>query len=834
MTPSRPSRSRSRSPIVRVTFDAVLLVAAMFGPFAAQATAASEAQEALLKSVGSEHGIVAVLDFPDSDAASVLELAQGNHWRIYFQSDKPEQVDQVRKAADEAGLLGTRLFVDAGSFKQIQLANNVADGLVVSPNAATRVKLDEMFRVLRPKASVIVDSAAVIAKPLPAGTDVWSHPYHGPDNNPQSKDKIARGELRTQFINEPKFSPMPEQTVIAGGRIYKALGHIAHRRNQNKQLNTLFCINAYNGTILWKRSLPEGFMIHRNTMVATDDALYLGDNESCKVLDAKTGRVLENITFAKDLTDGPVWKWMAIDDGTLYAMIGNEEVKISTRPSDKPGLGHWPWEMWQGHEYANPKTSFGFGRTIVAIDLKTKKLKWNYQSEEFIDARALAMNNNHILAYSPEKFLTAVDRTTGEVAWQTDSADVLAAIGALGGAQHWVTGYSTTCYMKCSDDYVYFAGPQCKRMTVVSAANGELAWTHPDGNLQLVLRDDAIYAAGPKSTGVRLDYKTGKVLGELPTRRACTRATGAVDSVFYRAKGGTVRVLTDSKESDAQHIAAMRPPCQDGVIISNGHFYWGPWMCGCELSLYGNIALGPAAGRTFPTDASLYKSALATISGKQPAPLAINENDWPSFRAGNQRHDRVSFTLPRSVKTNWQSSINTKEMPTAPVAAGDMVFVADRSGVVQAYAADGTTAWKNYTGGAIYYAPAVANDRLYVGSADGRVYAFAAKTGELLWSFQVAPAVERINVFGQLVSRWPVAGGVVVQGNKLYAVAGIANYDGTYVVALDAKSGELLAEQHLWQARPKGQRRHQPARQHLHRRGRTSLPWRRRLRDGSL
>ena len=38
----------------------------------------------------------------------------------------------------------------------------------------------------------------------------------------------------------------------------------------------------------------------------------------------------------------------------------------------------------------------------------------------------------------------------------------------------------------------------------------------------------------------------------------------------------------------------MRPPCQDGVIISDGNLYWGPWMCGCQLSLYGHICLAPA------------------------------------------------------------------------------------------------------------------------------------------------------------------------------------------------------------------------------------------------
>lgn len=68
------------------------------------------------------------------------------------------------------------------------------------------------------------------------------------------------------------------------------MGHIAHKANQNDMLNTLLCINAYNGTVLWRKPLPEGFMIHRNTMVATDDALYLGDHEACHVYDAKTGK----------------------------------------------------------------------------------------------------------------------------------------------------------------------------------------------------------------------------------------------------------------------------------------------------------------------------------------------------------------------------------------------------------------------------------------------------------------------------------------------------------------------------------------------------------------
>ena len=91
----------------------------------------------------------------------------------------------------------------------------------------------------------------------------------------------------------------------------------------------------------------------------------------------------------------------------------------------------------------------------------------------------------------------------------------------------------------------------------------------------------------------------------------------------------------------------------------------------------------------------------------------------------------------------------------------------------------------------VYYPPVVAHDRVFVGSADGRVYAYEARTGRPLWNFRVAPAERVISVFGKLISAWPVAGGVVVHGDTVYAAAGLTHYDGTYVVALDALTGRL-------------------------------------------
>ncbi|MFK5921849.1 MAG: PQQ-binding-like beta-propeller repeat protein [Verrucomicrobiota bacterium] len=758
------------------------------------ASAQSPVDQAL-KKIDSQHGIVCVLGLDKKhDASFPLALAQASELQIYFQSADARQVRAVREKAEAAGLLGKRLFADQGPLDSIHLANNIADAILVS-DGTSGITDDELLRALRPLASAFI-ADRTLTKPVPAGSEDWSHPYHSPDNNPNSNDQLAKGKLRTQFISAPKFSPMPQQTVIGGGRIYKAMGHIAHKKNQNVMLNTLLCMNAYNGTILWKRPLPKGFMIHRNTMIATPDALYLGDHESCKIIDGKTGEVRSQITIPKDLTDGQTWKWMGMKNNTLYALVGNPEVQVDTQKATRRGLGHWPWAMWKGHEYSDPRTSFGFGRTLVAIDTQSGKIKWNYRDQDFLDARAVCMNEKQIYIYSPEKFLMAIDLNTGKAVWKNSDKDLIEAIGPNAKAQHYITGYSTSNYIKCNKNYIFFAGPQREKMTVASTKDGKLAWTHPTGNLQLVLRKDAIYAAGSQKgpSGSKLDYSTGKILKALASRRACTRATGGVDSIFYRASGGTIRLFTDT--DTPTHIDPMRPACQDGVLISNGHLYWGPWMCGCQLSLYGNITLGPDTLSTssIPDPAIVYKNALTLHS--DPAkiePLNADAKDWPAYRGDNQRANTTQVKIANKMKLLWQSKISNGELPTAPVTAGGLIFTADRSGLVRATDNKGKPVWKNYTAGPVYYPPAISNDRLFVGSADGRVYAFEAKSGRLLWTFRVGQADQFIPVFGKLVSSWPVAGGVVIdeKSHTLYAAAGITHYDGTFVVALDTTSGKL-------------------------------------------
>ncbi|HYW80595.1 MAG TPA: PQQ-binding-like beta-propeller repeat protein, partial [Thermoguttaceae bacterium] len=763
-----------------------LLVVVLLSVACLASTVAAVAADAVttLAKIDVGRGICVVLGA--ERASSVVELAQASELSIYVQSPDAREVARVRAVAEAAGLLGTRVFVDQGDFDAIHLADNLADAVVVSAAAMDAADQDEILRVLHPAAKALLGER-ILEKSFPQGIDRWDHPYHRPDNNPQSTDQLARAPYLTQFLAGPKFSPMPEQTVAAAGRLFKAMGHIAHRQNQNVMLNKLLGINGYNGTILWERELPAGFMIHRNTMIATPETLYLGDDKSCKLIDAKTGETVDEIVIPDGLADGPVWKWMALQDGVLYALIGGEEIHVAKVPSNNPALGHWPWGMWQGHDYANPKTNFGFGRTMVAIDTNTKKILWSHGEDDYLDARGLCMHGERIYVYSPEKMLGCLDAASGETVWKTSDADLLAAIGPNARAQLYVTGYATSNYIKCNDRYLFFARPQRERTVAVAAKDGKLLWTHAQGNLQLVLRDDAIYGAGPNDTGVKLDYATGDVIGHLPVRRACTRATGTVDSIFYRTPGGTVRF--EVAANAARHVAPMRPPCQDGVIISDGLLYWGPWMCGCQLSFYGHICLTSANDFDFHPEVDASRLAMGSDDPNTVEPLKIQSGDWPVYCGDNGRSCISTVAMPQSVRKQWTYQPTSSIRPTAPVTAGGLVFVGDHSGAVRALDSQGKVKWQARTGGAIFFPPAVAEGRVYVGSADGRVYAYEATTGRLLWRFRAAPADRWISVYDKLISTWPVAGGVVVDNGVVYAAAGIAHYDATYVYALDAVSG---------------------------------------------
>jgi len=766
------------------------LVAAVacLGVSACHAAAAPDAA-AVINGVGCRHGVCALVG--DRECKVALDLARASDLVLYVQLAKAEDVQAACRAADAAGLYGTRIFVAKGSPDQIHLADNVADAVVGVGAAPPQA---EVLRVLRPDGKGYLGTK-VLTKPWPEGVDDWSHHYHGPDNNSQTRDRLARAPYLTQFIAAPRYAPAPQAAVASGGRLFMAFGNVAWHQREEPWMNTLVAVNGFNGTMLWKRPLRQGHMVDRPTMIATPETLYLGGATSCERLDAVTGKVIDEITVPQDLTDGPFWKWMALQDGVLYALVGKTEKPDPDAKWRRRAHG-WPWGgISQG--YNAPTYTWGFAPTLFAIDPKTRKVLWHHREPQPIDSRGICMKSGRIFICRFGQYLACLDSETGKPIWRRTAdkdAELFEAIGPYRPGHGYVGGWKSTVYLKCTDKALYFLGPQVNWLTAISAKDGTFLWKYPAKDLHIVIRDDGLYTIGPqKSQNLtnKLDPMTGSVLASYDLhRRACTRSVGTPDGIIFRTQGGSQRL--DLASGKPQYISTVRPSCQVGTVVASGHLYWVPWVCDCNLQMFGVLSMGPAGTFKFnqkATDADRLETAAGAAG---PAPLEVAPADWPTYRATAARDAASQAAVPEKVKRLWESKPKGACELTAPVAAGGMVFVGGSDGIVRAFdAASGMQRWRAYTGGAVRYPPTIADGRAYVGSGDGWAYCFEAASGRLLWRFRAAPEERRIPVYGAILSTWPVSSGVLVHDGVAYLAAGINNFDGTHVYALDAATGKI-------------------------------------------
>ena len=141
-------------------------------PAAQPAAVGPQARDVLAK-IAVPKGVCVVLGLPQNGEPSfVTDLAVGSEFLVYFQSPDGEGVLAVRKAAESAGLLGKRVFADRGAWRQIHLADNLANLIWLSPAAGQQVPPEEVLRVLHPEGKAIGGQKEIV-KPFSAGADAW-------------------------------------------------------------------------------------------------------------------------------------------------------------------------------------------------------------------------------------------------------------------------------------------------------------------------------------------------------------------------------------------------------------------------------------------------------------------------------------------------------------------------------------------------------------------------------------------------------------------------------------------------------------------------------------
>ena len=183
--------------------------------------------------------------------------------------------------------------------------------------------------------------------------------------------------------------------------------------------------------------------------------------------------------------------------------------------------------------------------------------------------------------------------------------------------------------------------------------------------------------------------------------------------------------------------------------------------------------------------------------------------DWPMWRYDAGRTAAGPEKLPEQLehlwtrvesprKPVWDDPLNQDLMQYdkvfEPIVLGNTLFVGFNDlDKVAAFDTDtGVEKWSYYVDGPVRLPLAGWQNKIYFTSDDGYVYCLSADKGELLWKFRGGPSDRKIIGNERLISTWPARGGVVLYEGKLYFAASIWPFMGTFIYALDAKTGKII------------------------------------------
>jgi len=181
--------------------------------------------------------------------------------------------------------------------------------------------------------------------------------------------------------------------------------------------------------------------------------------------------------------------------------------------------------------------------------------------------------------------------------------------------------------------------------------------------------------------------------------------------------------------------------------------------------------------------------------------------DWPMWRYDAGRTGATPDALPDQLYLQWSLQLPAPrpawrgdqdklqfDRSYEPIVVGKLLIVPSMSrDNVSAY--DTETAelkWKFYTDGPVRFAPAAHDGDVFFVSDDGFLYCLRAADGRLKWKLRGGPSDLRILGNDRLVSAWPARGGPVIKDGIVYFAASIWPVMGTFIHAVDAKTGNVV------------------------------------------
>jgi len=764
-------------------------------------TAPAELAARILQDTGVRGGLVLHLGCGAGELTAALHA--NSSYQVQGLDRNRERVLQARQLLVRLGVNGT-VTVDHLAGAELPYIDNFLN-LVVAEDPSG-VPDAELLRVLAPRGVAYVrrgERWTKIVKPWPKEIDEWTHYFHGPSGNAVAHDERVAPPERLQWLGSPRWSRHHDRMasmsamVSSGGRVFYVMDEGSRVSILLPSHWQLIARDAFNGTILWKRAIPDwhnqlwplksGPTQLARRLVADGDRIYvtLGLNSAVSCLDGATGEVLREYEGTKGAEE------LLHLDGTLVALVnrGDSELtdfapKFNTGDQGRVGTDY----RWNEEP-----------RDIVAVDVQTGRELWSKTSK--VAPLTMALDAQRVVFCDGEK-VVALDRRTGRELWSSQ-----------GITRRRYLPFHFGPRLVLHQDVILFAGGDAK-MRAFAAADGKSLWEAPHAASGYQSPQDVIVASGlvwcapttgSRDTGIYSgrDPRTGEVKKEFPPdvdtywfHHRCYIAK-ATDRFLIPSRTGIEFVDLKKEHWDINHW--VRGGCLYGVMPCNGLLYAPPHNCACypEAKLYGLNVLAPA-NQTPVLPAQIDETTRLEQGPAYEAKFEAAEDaaDWPAYRHDAARSGATASGVVGQVQPGWKIELGGRL--SSPVVAGGRVYVAqvDAHTLHALSAADGQAEWTYTAGGRIDSPPTIAQGRVVFGSADGWVYCLRATSGELIWRFRAAPIDRRLAAFEQIESVWPVHGSVLVEQGVATVVAGRSCFldGGLRYLRLDVRTGQKLTE----------------------------------------
>jgi len=181
--------------------------------------------------------------------------------------------------------------------------------------------------------------------------------------------------------------------------------------------------------------------------------------------------------------------------------------------------------------------------------------------------------------------------------------------------------------------------------------------------------------------------------------------------------------------------------------------------------------------------------------------------DWPAWQNDASRSGFTTDVLPKKMSRRWTWRSTHRPQPAWPrddrmsfdrahhvVIAHDTVYFGS-SAECKVYALDadtGNVKWSFFTDGPVRFAPIVWKQSVFVVSDDGYLYCLSATDGSLIDRWRGGPGDDRVLGNNRIVSRWPARGGPVIHDGILYWSAGIWQSEQIFIYAMNPDTGEMI------------------------------------------